>query len=161
VAQKSADYLQVQLDRADARIQQLEDELSASKERVLQLERLLNAPRNMQVLYSAAFDLTAYEAKVFGILMAREHASTEQIEGCLYATRNASMCDKLVPLYVHRIRKKILPRGIAIGLVWGQGYFISPAMKELVRQRLQEWDEAGQPTKPTYHERKRNQHVNV
>lgn len=114
-----------------ARLEVVERENDTLREKVAQLESLLG----MRSPAPIELGLTASEARVFGVLMARERATRDAIMAALYADRpgdeEAEL--KIVDVFVCKMRKKLKPFDIQIGNVWGQGYFMTPEQKQRVQ----------------------------
>lgn len=112
---------------------QLLPENERLKERVSQLETALGFDQDIP----ATLRLTRQERAIFGVILARELASRDQIMEALYPGKKFKPAPKIVDVFVCKIRHKIRPRGLAFANVWGLGYRMSPEMKaevaELVR----------------------------
>ena len=115
-----------------ARIQVLQTQIARLQERCAALEAALGADINPHVVLG----LTGQEAAVFGLLMARGRASREQIMAALYGLRpdGEEAEIKIVDVFVCKTRKKLRRFGIEITTLWGQGYAISPEMREKARR---------------------------
>jgi two-component system cell cycle response regulator CtrA len=118
----------------DARLEAIEAENLLLRERVDQLETLLG----WRMPAPLAFSLTPSEAKVFGVLMQRDLATKKLILGTLYGDRpDGGAEDKIADVFVCKIRAKLKRFGVEIETVWGTGWRMSPATKELVREMMQ------------------------
>ena len=83
------------------------------------------------------FGLTGSEARVFGVIMKREVATMDACMAALYRDEGRDEAEpKIVDVYVCRMRKKLKPFGIQIRTVWGVGYAMDPAAKEIVASIL-------------------------
>lgn len=110
--------LKVENDMLRARIAQLEDALMASERFVVPVE----------------WRLTANEARVFGVLLARELATKEAIMAALYGNLGKDEAEiKIVDVFVCKARRKLKPFGVEIKTVWGQGYYLTPETKARLR----------------------------
>lgn len=82
-----------------------------------------------------AIGLTEREQTYLDAIMERNIASREDIIRELYGKNNAPDW-KILDVYVCFIRKKLEPLGITIETVFGVGYTIPEASKEIVRSRM-------------------------
>ena len=93
--------------------------LETLRERIRQLEQAL-VPT---VIVPVEFGLTSSEAKVLSCLIHRDFATKPQIMMAIYADRLEEEPEqKIVDVFVCKMRKKLKPFGIVISTVWGQGY---------------------------------------
>lgn len=97
----------------------VEAENAVLRERVEQLERLLADHYAPPVEWR----LTQHEARVFGVLRARELATKDAILAGLYGHLAGDAPEaKIVDVFICKLRKKLQPFGIVIETIWGQGY---------------------------------------
>ena len=116
-------------------IARLQHENEVLRDRVFQLETEFGI--NLEP--PPPFDLTASEARVFGILLARDYCSKEQVMTALYAHQPRDEPDiKIVDVYVCKIRRKVEPVGVQIETVWGHGYKISKDMKNRAKSLIEQ-----------------------
>lgn len=111
------------------------------RERVAQLEELLG----MSFDAPAFLCLAESEAKLFGMLLAREAVTKDGAMHALYTLRtdaDAVVDDKIIDVFVCKLRKKLEPFDLAIETNWGQGYFMTPAMKDRARALMKEQGQA-------------------
>lgn len=102
----------------------LQEEVSTLRERVRQLEQAL-APDSIAV--PLEWCLTAAEASVYRCLAARPWASKATLMVALYSDRADDGPDqKIVDVFICKLRKKLRPFGVGIATIWGQGYALSP-----------------------------------
>jgi len=100
----------------------LEAENDRLRARISNLEEALGAC----FLPPLEFGLTQQEARVFGVLLHRELATKEALMAALYRDEARDEPDpKILDVYIHKLRKKLQPYGIAIETVWGQGWRVS------------------------------------
>lgn len=98
-------------------------------ERILQLEeqggvRFETHPR---------YGLTQYEQAMLGILVSRkEVVSKDQVYTLLYGMHDDPPEQKILDVWVCRLRQKLKPYDITIHTVWGRGWFIDPEDKQKV-----------------------------
>ncbi len=100
-------------------IERLVEENEILSERVKQLERFLypSAPVPLD------WCLTRNEVTVFTCLVAREVADKEFIWVALYGNRpDDGPNQKIIDVFVCKIRKKLRKFGVEINNVWGRGY---------------------------------------
>lgn len=121
----------------DARIEALTSENERLRDRIDQLE----AVQGMKFLTPIEWRLTGSESRVFGVLMAREVATKDAVMAALYRDTSKDEAEiKIVDVLICKARKKLAPFGVSIETRWGEGYFLTPATKALVREML------GEPT---------------
>lgn len=78
--------------------------------------------------------LTGTEIKLLQFLMKRGRSTHEQIYDHLYAETDNPAEPHIVQVWICKITKKIKPLGAEIHTIWGEGYFIPPASKQILRQ---------------------------
>lgn len=101
------------------------------KEQVRQLNDLLGYMRPGPTFVH----LTNTECRLFGALMQREVLTKEACLHALYYDRGGDEPEqKIVDVFVCKLRKKLTPHGVVIGTIWGRGYFLSEETKARVRQ---------------------------
>ena len=112
----------------------LEEENEALRMRLADLEREFGFHNTVPLI----FGLTSSEAKVLGILGARDVASKNQIMTALMADRGGDEEPelKIVDVFVCKMRKKLTPFGVVIDTVWGRGYRLTPDNKKKVANYL-------------------------
>lgn len=114
----------------DRRVAAVERENDLLREQVRRLEAALfeTAPLPFE------WGLTACEATVFGVLVNRELATKDAVMAALY--RDLGRDDgeeKIVDVFVCKVRRKLKPFGVAIHTVWGQGYHLDEATRARFR----------------------------
>jgi two-component system cell cycle response regulator CtrA len=102
------DLLQIQRHR----IGQLE-------ERIRQLEEAL-MPASVRI--PIEYGLTATEARVFSHLASREFGTRQSIMLALYSDRIEEPEEKIVDVFVCKLRRKLNRFGVRIETIWGQGW---------------------------------------
>lgn len=101
------------------------------RERIACLEEQLVATKQLPMEWR----LTVQEARVFGVLVNRELATKEAIMSGLYIDRGVDEAEqKIVDVFICKIRKKLKPFGVRIETVWGRGYRLGPAERALYRK---------------------------
>ncbi|MBK0020940.1 helix-turn-helix domain-containing protein [Ochrobactrum sp. S46] len=102
--------------------------IDAQAERIRQLEEVL-APSSINV--PIEWCLTGSEAAVFACLAARKIATKDMIYHALYATRTEDIEPKIVDVFIHKLRRKVVPFGVVIETLWGSGYYLQNREKYL------------------------------
>lgn len=102
------------------------------RERIAFLEdQMLGA----ETILPVEWRLTASEARVFGALLGRERCSKDFLMSALYVQKQDEAEAKIVDVFICKIRKKLLPFGIKIRTLWGNGYYLDPEVrKQLVEK---------------------------
>lgn len=106
-----------------ARLDLVQRENDELRERVALLERVLcQAERPFPFEWA----LTASEARVFGVLVSREMATKDAIMAGLYGSRLKDEAEeKIVDVFICKLRKKLGRFGIQIRTHWGQGFSLA------------------------------------
>lgn len=111
----------------------LEAENDRLRARVADLEALLFAADGWRA--PPDWGLTASEARIAGVLIARELASRNMIMAALYRDDAKDEPDpKVVGVFVCKLRRKLKPFGIVIETVWGEGWRLAAAHRAALRQ---------------------------
>lgn len=114
----------------DARIDALHAEVDRLQGRVEDLE----AAMGMNFVTPLGWGLTGAEMRIFGVLLAREMATKDALMAALYRDLGKDEAQvKIVDVLVCKMRKKLVPLGIVIETIWGQGYRLTPAAKAQVQ----------------------------
>lgn len=114
----------------DARLEALTQENETLRERIAQLEEALRGKQPPPV----ELRLTASEAIVFGLLLARTMVSKQTIMTELYYSVGKDEAEaKIADVYICKIRAKLKPFNISIVTHWGQGWEMPEASKAIVR----------------------------
>jgi two-component system cell cycle response regulator CtrA len=100
------------------------------RERVAALEAELIEARPLPI----EWQLTAQECRVFGTLVNRELATKSAIMTALYHDRDDEAEEKIVDVFICKIRKKLKRFNIEIKTVWGQGYCLPAAERARYRR---------------------------
>lgn len=117
----------------DARIEALEAERERLQARIEQLEGAMG----MHFAAPVSWLLTPHEARVLGVLLAREVATKDAIMAALYRDAGKDEAEiKIVDVFVCKLRKKLRPLGFSIETLWGRGYFLKPETKAAVEARI-------------------------
>jgi two-component system cell cycle response regulator CtrA len=81
------------------------------------------------------FGLTKNEAIMFGVLMKREHALKSTFMAALYSDKHedAVAQEKIIDVWICKMRSKLKPFEIEISTLWGRGYYLTPEAKALAK----------------------------
>lgn len=119
------------LPREQQIIEMLRAENEALREEITRLKEALGQAVDLPVYLG----LTTSEARVIGVLLAREAATKDTIMASLYRDGAKDEAEiKIVDVFICKARKKLAPFGITIETVWGQGYRMTPPMKAKLRE---------------------------
>lgn len=106
-----------------ARIVEENEEL---REQVRQLQELLGLTIEVPLMLG----LTGKEAALLGFLMKRDLVTKEAAMIVLYGDRLDELPEeKIIDVFVCKMRPKLAPVGIEIDTVWGRGYRMRPEMR--------------------------------
>jgi two-component system cell cycle response regulator CtrA len=95
------------------------DTLDDAMEWIAQLEKALGQTT------AYALPLTSAETRILGALHARTGVVTrEAVYSLLYSTCNDPPDDRIIDVFLSRIRQKLRPHGIEITTFWGVGWMI-------------------------------------
>lgn len=118
------------------RVQVLEAENDALRERIWQLEELMgyhwSAPTE--------FHLTGKEEAILGCLMAKPLATKEMLYHTLYALHEEPPEQKIIDVFICKLRPKLRPWKIEIETVWGRGYSLNTDAKQRIRAMVEARD---------------------
>lgn len=113
--------------------------IAALEERVIELEgqveKLTSAILGQAPMAFMALGLTPHETGILGALMARPETRTKsQLMDALYGLRmtDEEPDQKIIDVFVCRLRRKLKPFGIKIETAWGQGYRLSAEDRQRV-----------------------------
>ncbi|MDB5620539.1 helix-turn-helix domain-containing protein [Tardiphaga sp.] len=106
------------------------------RDRIAQLEDTLG----MGFDSPAWMALTGNEAKLFGLLMARDAVTKSGAMDILYGLGpDADVAEeKIIDVFICKMRKKLDAFEIPIETNWGQGYFMTEASKQRARNLIEE-----------------------
>lgn len=112
----------------------LQEENDRLREQVSFLERALG----LEFMPPLEWRLTPQEARLFGVLLARDLMTREAAMAALYrGYGNDEPSTKIIDVFVCKIRKKLKPFGIAIENRWGSGYYLTPEARTIARELLE------------------------
>lgn len=105
-----------------SRIEELEDE-----------NTMLREALGLTFWGDPTWPLSKSERKLLGVLSRVQVASQERLMTALYADTNDPPADKVIMVRITNIRRKLKPYGIEIKNRWGQGYWLTPESREIIR----------------------------
>lgn len=118
----------------DARVEALEAELERANARITQLEEAMG----MGVITPVDWKLSPSEMRIFGALLARTYINADAAMAVLYRDQGKEEAHvKILDVFVCKLRKKIGPFGITIETIWGTGYRMLPEVKALARSLIE------------------------
>lgn len=77
--------------------------------------------------------LTCYEADMLRILIARKVVTRNAAMMAIYSDRTEMPHEKIVDIWVHRLRRKLGPMGIRIATLWGRGWCLPDATRAILK----------------------------
>ena len=116
-----------------ARIEVLERENETLRERIAQLEAQL---RGGDRYVPVEWGLTRSEATMVLALSTRQQCSKDMLMQALYSGGvDEGAKPKIVDVFICKIRKKLKPFGVDIATIWGLGYALDPATREMLAEK--------------------------
>lgn len=105
------------------------------RDRVAQLEEAMG----MKFASPAFMGLTGNEAKLFGLLMARDAVTKSGAMDILYGLGpEADVAEeKIVDVFICKLRKKLEQFEIPVETNWGQGWFMTSIAKQKARDLIE------------------------
>lgn len=118
----------------DAYVAAIDAENEMLRERIAALEAQLG----MTVEVPLSLGLTAAETKLFGYFLKRDLVTKDGALVVMYGHRPADEMaeEKIIDVFVCKMRRKLTPFGIAIETIWGRGYRMPPESKARAREFL-------------------------
>ena len=106
-----------------------QDAMIAQRERIEELEEEVRQLRELlapTVALPASLGLSQSARKVLGALLARSPRTVKKdaLMHALYFNIDDAPEQKIIDVFIHKIRKALRPLGVEIGTDWGIGYFI-------------------------------------
>jgi len=119
----------------EARAKLLEVENDTLRERVTQLEHEIGLSSER---FPVFFDLTRNEAIIFGVLLNNVAPRKSAFMTALFSDRNEndSPDEKIIDVWLCKMRKKLAPFGIEIKTAWGLGYEMPEPSKAIARKLM-------------------------
>jgi DNA-binding response OmpR family regulator len=125
MVQASFDAMKIENDNLRAEIASLREQLKAS-----------GAEPHPPIPVS--WGLTRTEARLLEPLMRRECVGRESMMDFLYGHCAMPPGDKIIDVFVCKIRKKLAPLGASIASRWGFGYYIPPDERAMLKRLAEE-----------------------
>jgi DNA-binding response OmpR family regulator len=117
----------------EARMRLLEDENTTLRDRVEHLEEALG----MAAEFPLHFGLTGQESICLGVLLKNKAPRKATFMTALYSDRiEDEVKEKIVDVFICKMRKKLAPHGVAIETMWGEGYFLKEETKTRLRELM-------------------------
>jgi two-component system cell cycle response regulator CtrA len=112
----------------------LEDEVAELREKVRSLEALI-AP---DIIVPIEWGLTGKEGLLLSLLVGRELVSKDYAIQAMYALNHDDDIpdQKIVDVFVCKIRKKLTPFGVTIHTVWGKGYTLDQSTRQRLKSQI-------------------------
>jgi DNA-binding response OmpR family regulator len=102
------------------------------EDRIAYLESQLQEPNFLAL---RAWKLSPSEAKILKCLVRRELMTRDNAMALLYSARGGDEPhDKIIDVFIARLRSKLKADGITIITHWGQGWYLPPQSKVIVRR---------------------------
>jgi len=102
-------------------VARISEENEVLRERIRQLEKVLMPP---SLIFPLDWRLTPTEQRVLRCLASREMVSKEAIVMAARGFEHEDSCEATSQVWVHKLRKKLRQRGVAIESIYGTGYRI-------------------------------------
>lgn len=115
----------------EALIEDLRDRIAEKDERIRQLLDELGAS---QPIPRGLGHFSPTEGELLGLLIKRDIVSRETAMVVLYGDCTAPPDDKVIDVFIHHIRRKLVLVGIEVCGRGGQGWFIPPGDKAVIAQ---------------------------
>lgn len=121
----------------------LREENDFLRERLRQLEEILRPSDRQESIhtYRMVFGVTNAEGALLDLLMRRERVVKEQYQVACCSDKSDG--DGLLSVRICLLRKRLLPRGVIIATVWGNGYTLSESSKKIIRDAVAAWNVGG------------------
>jgi two-component system cell cycle response regulator CtrA len=112
--------------------------LEAENETLREQNRQLREEIGLAAQAPPMFDLTTQEAVIFGVLMSNRAPRKSTFMAALYSdgAYDDEAEEKIIDVFVCKIRKKLKPFGIEIKTNWGESYEIPEASKARARELM-------------------------
>lgn len=110
--------------------QRLQERIAFLEEENCQLKAALNG--DGQPLPAWFPHLTKSEASMFRLLIARKIVSRDAAMLTLYGEQADPPEEKIIDVWIAKLRRKISPVGISIETAWGQGWSLTKASRLLI-----------------------------
>lgn len=111
-------------------------------DRIEELEHLLGIDDDFRQKLRLVFGVTKRESVMLGLLLKRPIATREALWVVMYGAMSEadqpSQGSKLLDCFMCKIRKKLRPFKIKIGVIWAEGYSLSLSDKEKLNKVLRQ-----------------------
>jgi len=113
----------------------LERENDELRERIVALEEIIG----MRLEAPLVLELTPAQARMFGMLMARDFCTKQALMSGLYGLRHDGEVaeEKIIDVWVCKMRPKLKPWGMTIETKWGEGYWMPAESKAIAAKLMQ------------------------
>ena len=121
----------------EARLKLLNEENDALREENARLKKEMGIASTLPVFFN---DLTGKEGIMLSVLMANKAPRRTTFMAAIYGNKihDDEVADiKIIDVFMCKLRKKIQKYGVEIKTVWGEGYYISPEHKEVLKQLIE------------------------
>ena len=114
--------------------------LEAENETLREQNRQLKEEIGLAAQPPAMFGLTTQEAAIFGVLLANRAPRKSTFMAALYSdgAYDDEAEEKIIDVFICKIRKKLKPFGIEIKTNWGESYEIPEVSKARARELMAE-----------------------
>lgn len=117
----------------EARMRLLEEENTTLRDRVEHLEEEIGLAADFPV----HFGLTGQESICLGVLLKNNAPRKSTFMTALYSDRlEDDVEEKIIDVFICKMRKKLSPLGIQIETMWGEGYFLKEETKTRLRELM-------------------------
>lgn len=115
----------------ERRLEIVERENELLRERIAVLEQALYGAG--ELFFPLEWRLTAHEARLLGVLVRHRLATKSAIMTALYSERaDDAPAEKIVDVFICKLRAKIEPLGMKISTAWGQGWALDDASRAML-----------------------------
>jgi two-component system cell cycle response regulator CtrA len=91
----------------------------------------------LKIACARKFKTSPLEAGMLALMLRRDQVTKEQLHVVITQKSGKEDIDqKMVDVMICKLRKKLKPFGLVIETMWGMGYLITPASRELAVQML-------------------------
>lgn len=114
----------------ERRLRELQKKNEYLEETVHRLREALTETR----LLPREWRLTPSEENILGVMVNREVGTYEALLTALYLAKGRpEACQKILQVFICRLRKKVEPYGVEIRTIWGRGWALSPESRASLR----------------------------
>lgn len=114
----------------ERKLRELQKQNDFLQETVYRLREALTETR----MLPREWRLTPSEQNIIGVMVNREVGTYEAFLTALYLAKGRpEASQKILQVFICRLRKKLEPFGIEIHTIWGRGWALSPAARAMLR----------------------------